>query len=245
MAPGVIQALRSRLRPLRQSVTSAFTGWLPEQSLAHVEELRQYELEISLKLLPPSGRLLEIGAGVGWQARSLVSRGYDVSAIDVVDSFHKNDRIFPVLDYDGARIPFDDASFDIVFSSNVLEHFAHVREFQHEILRVLRPGGLCLHVLPSASWRFWTTLTYPIRWHALPPPHGARARGAMVETFYFSRWWWKRLFLQAGWDVVACRTNGLFYTGASLMDSRWSLGLRHRLSRFLGSACNIFLLRAR
>jgi hypothetical protein len=31
-----------------------------------------------------------------------------------------------------------------------------------EIRRVLAPGGICLHILPTHTWRFWTTLTsYP------------------------------------------------------------------------------------
>ena len=28
-----------------------------------------------------------------------------------------------------------------------------------EIRRVLAPGGACIHVLPTHTWRFWTTLT--------------------------------------------------------------------------------------
>ena len=28
-----------------------------------------------------------------------------------------------------------------------------------EIRRVLKPSGYCIHVLPTHSWRFWTTLS--------------------------------------------------------------------------------------
>ena len=40
------------------------------------------------------------------------------------------------------RIPFDDASMDVVVSTSVLEHAFNVDEVFSEIGRVLRPGGL-------------------------------------------------------------------------------------------------------
>jgi SAM-dependent methyltransferase len=65
-----------------------------------------------------------------------------------------------VQPYDGHRLPFPDRSFDMVFSSNVLEHIAHVEAFQAEIRRVMKPGGRAVHVVPSASWRLWTIATH-------------------------------------------------------------------------------------
>jgi SAM-dependent methyltransferase len=68
--------------------------------------------------------------------------------------------VWPITDYDGRRIPFPDQSFDVVFSSNVLEHIPHVESFQAEIQRILRPGGIAVHLVPSASWRVWTSLAH-------------------------------------------------------------------------------------
>lgn len=69
--------------------------------------------------------------------------GFDVSGIDIPSSNLKDDRIWPVTDYDGKNIP-----FDIVFSSNVLEHIPHIYDFQGEIERVLKPGSIVIHILP-------------------------------------------------------------------------------------------------
>src|SRR5262249_28782812 len=49
---------------------------------------------------------------------------------------------------------------DVVFSSNVLEHIAHVERFQREMQRVLRPGGRAIHIVPSACWRLWTSVAH-------------------------------------------------------------------------------------
>jgi hypothetical protein len=40
----------------------------------------------------------------------------------------------------------------------VLEHVADLARMHAEIRRVLAPGGTCLHVLPTHSWRLWSTL---------------------------------------------------------------------------------------
>jgi len=53
----------------------------------------------------------------------------------------------------GEAIPFPDASFDVVFSSNVLEHVQNPQQVINESLRVLRPGGFMHIVVPSyGSW---------------------------------------------------------------------------------------------
>jgi hypothetical protein len=41
----------------------------------------------------------------------------------------------------------------------VLEHVPDLARMHAEIHRVLAPNGYCIHVLPTHTWRFWTTLT--------------------------------------------------------------------------------------
>jgi SAM-dependent methyltransferase len=50
------------------------------------------------------------------------------------------------------RLPFDDGFFDVVYSCQVLEHVRDWRAALGEIRRVLRPGGVSLHIFPS-RWR--------------------------------------------------------------------------------------------
>ncbi|MCM3906293.1 MAG: methyltransferase domain-containing protein [Pyrinomonadaceae bacterium] len=232
-------ALKSGLKKVR----SAATSWIAEPSMHQLEAIRRHELDVVLLLLPDSGRVLEIGAGAGWQAKYLANRGYIVSAIDLPTSTYLENRIWPVINYDGSKIPFDDNTFDVIFSSNVLEHIPNVYAFQEEIHRVLKQDGRVIHVLPSSGWRFWTNITHLIKRWNVPQAHGEHAKNPFTEMFYFSRRYWTRLFRETGWAVEACYSNKLFYTGQKIMGSRLSINTRRKLSRLLGGACNIFTLR--
>jgi SAM-dependent methyltransferase len=131
-------------------------------SLKHLETLRHAELEKAASLMGSKERILEIGAGTGQQARQLTELGHEVIAIDVPDSSYSANQIFPVQPYNGTTIPLPGKSVDVVFSSNVLEHVQDLPGIHCEILRVLRPGGYCIHILPTHVWRFWSLLmAYP------------------------------------------------------------------------------------
>ena len=133
----------------------------------HLERIRLAELESVREHFHPGMRVLELGGGSGFQASILSSWGCDITSIDFVDREPPHENYFPVQNYDGKRIPFPDSTFDVVFSSNVLEHVPDVAAFLKEIRRVLKSGGTSLHILPSTSWRFWTSAThyvYALRW---------------------------------------------------------------------------------
>jgi SAM-dependent methyltransferase len=135
---------------------------------AAFEALRLAEVHDAIELLRRHGRssgdLLEIGAGTGWQAKALSEAGFTVEAIDLpaesAISGHARNRHWPIRDYDGVRIPFADDSFDIIYSSNVLEHVTELDALTDEMKRVLRPGGIALHLLPNPQWRILSLATY-------------------------------------------------------------------------------------
>jgi SAM-dependent methyltransferase len=137
-------------------------------NLEYLDKIRSTELEFVLSAIGAFGAgrdrktisILEIGAGTGGQAKRLSSLGFSVEAIDIENSNYAQHRVWPVTNYDGKHIPFADRHFDIVFSSNVLEHIPHLDDFQGEMQRVLKPDGIAIHIVPSGSWRFWTNLTH-------------------------------------------------------------------------------------
>jgi SAM-dependent methyltransferase len=109
---------------------------------------------------PEKTKILEIGGGTGHQALAISRLGFDIVSIDVASSIYAGDQVFPVQTYDGQNLPFGDSSFDLVISSNTLEHILELEKFQNEILRVLAPNGSCLHAMPTASWRLWTSVAH-------------------------------------------------------------------------------------
>lgn len=127
---------------------------------AHLIRLRLAEIESVREWFKPKMRVLEIGGGNGFQASVLSSWGCDVASIDLPGNAAEQERYHPVQEYDGSRIPFPDASFDVVFSSNVLEHIQPVADMLTETRRVLKGGGMAIHILPSPFWRLWTSLAH-------------------------------------------------------------------------------------
>jgi SAM-dependent methyltransferase len=129
-----------------------------------VEVLRSAETDIVLAELrsrkPLGASIVEIGGGAGWQAQRLTDAGYTVRSFDVPSSEFTDKRVFPIEDYDGRTIPAPAASFDVIFSSNALEHIPGAEAFQGELRRVMKPDGVAIHIVPSATWRAHTSLAH-------------------------------------------------------------------------------------
>jgi len=120
------------------------------------ERICAAELERARQYFPSAAKVLEIGGGRGYQAAILASWGMDVTSLDIAGAAAHH----PVQVYDGQRIPFPGRSFDAVFSSNVLEHVEDVEALLGEAARVLKARGVMVHVLPSATWRWWTSVAH-------------------------------------------------------------------------------------
>jgi SAM-dependent methyltransferase len=122
--------------------------------------IRLAELEAIRPYCSPGLKVLELGGGRGVQARAIASWGCDIQSIDIRGRGLREGLVFPVVDYDGVHIPFPDNSFDIVFSSNVLEHVTNLPDLLADVRRVLRPSGVGIHVMPTPAWRLWTSVAH-------------------------------------------------------------------------------------
>jgi len=101
-------------------------------------------------------RVLEIGLGQGADAEQIIRRGGIWSGVDLteesVNRVHARLTLrnlpFEKLKQGSAlELPFEDNSFDLVFSHGVLHHIPEIEHAQSEIARVLRPDGELIAML--------------------------------------------------------------------------------------------------
>jgi SAM-dependent methyltransferase len=65
--------------------------------------------------------------------------------------------------HDAERLPFDDNSFDVVYSNGVLHHTPNTRQVVAEIKRVLRPGGKAIVMMYAEdSLHYWLKLVWQV-----------------------------------------------------------------------------------
>jgi SAM-dependent methyltransferase len=113
------------------------------------EFARRYGLE--------NKRVLEVGAGSGY-LQDVVSdyTGLDISA-EARRRFHKR-----FVQASAAEMPFEDSSFDGLWSIWTLEHVPHPEWALEEIRRVVKPGGV-IFPLPAWTCTPWAAEGYPVR----------------------------------------------------------------------------------
>ncbi len=133
-------------------------------------------------------RVLEIGSGSGTRAVALALRGAAVVGVEPIEAGVQVSRMraerYPPFNTSfqvgrGEKLPFPDGSFDLVFSTEVLQHVQRLEQVIAETARVLRPGGHCYHEAPNSLYP--REFHYRIFWlPGMPKPIGklyARARG--------------------------------------------------------------------
>ena len=95
---------------------------------------------------------LDVGCGQGHLVEALLKLGADAYGCDLTIAAEvlssTAGRLKPI-DSATYRFPFDDETFSVVLSTSVLEHVKDKFAFFKEVHRVLKPGGLALHLFPS------------------------------------------------------------------------------------------------
>jgi SAM-dependent methyltransferase len=118
--------------------------------LAHLTERDLSFFKADWFARQPRGRLLDLPAGKGDDSRRLVALGFDVVPADLFPETFDT-RIGPkCVPADlAARLPFEDASFDYLLSSEAIEHLPDQLAMLRECARVLRPRGRLLLTTPN------------------------------------------------------------------------------------------------
>jgi SAM-dependent methyltransferase len=135
-----------------------------------------------MKHITLDSEVLDIGAGAGIvEEMNFKTCARRVVGVDPDERVLQNPYLHEAHVGTGERLPLPDASFDVVFADNVMEHLDDPETVFREIHRVLKPGGVFLGKTPNA-WHYMPVIA---RW----TPHWFhswvnRKRGrAEVDTF--------------------------------------------------------------
>jgi SAM-dependent methyltransferase len=117
-------------------------------------KIERHRLALLHRHARPGGELFEIGPGHGTLAEQAVEAGWRYTAIEaspiLVDVLKK--KGLAVIESWTPPIPIPDASADVVYADQVLEHMSGIdaaRQFTAEAYRTLRPGGVFFVVVPD------------------------------------------------------------------------------------------------
>lgn len=116
---------------------------------SYPEKLAQY-LFNHFKMKPQQ-TMLEIGCGRGEMLRNFKNLGIEVYGIDLsplAPNFQEDINI-AVGNVEEAPLPYEDNSFDIIYSKSVLEHFYYPERYMKEAYRVLKPDGIIVTLVPD------------------------------------------------------------------------------------------------
>lgn len=177
-------------------------------------------LYLRIKKLSPqlSGDLLDFGCGRKPYRELFTVNRYIGVDIEVSGHPHTNSQVD--VFYDGKKIPFDNASFDSFFCSEVFEHLFNLEEILDELHRVLKPGGKGL-------------ITVPFAWpeHEVPYDFGRYTSFAM-----------KAILERHGFSIVTLEKSGHFFEVLVQLWANFVYSIFHTKNLYINTLCTAVLV---
>lgn len=130
------------------------TAWLP-----HLHGMRTREIEIAFGRCPERlfGTGLELGAGDGFQSGLLTRYVFRLTCTDyTLESIARRDAdgvSYRACDAEEVDAVFGRGRFDLVFSSNLLEHLPDPGRALRAIREVMADDGVTVHAIPGPFWK--------------------------------------------------------------------------------------------
>jgi SAM-dependent methyltransferase len=147
--------------------------------------------------LAPDARILDFGCGAGATVYAFHDQGFANAVgfdtkdyVELREPEHRN-RFRIGLEQGG--LPFASDTFDLVISEEVFEHVHDQVPMWRELHRIMKPGGIAIHVFPGP--------------YCLIEPHNYVPFGGVVAQY-----WWYKL-----WAVVGVRNE--FQKGLSAIET--------------------------
>lgn len=210
---------------------------LTYRDLVPVSELHNRGKQATLELarltgLGPRDHLLDVGCGIGGPARTLAAEfGCRVTGVDISEDFCNAARSLNELvglseridirHADALALPFDDESFDIVWTQHASMNIPDKQTMFAEMHRALKPDGrLALHDVMAGQVQ---PIDFPVPWAAdsslsfLASPEEVRSI-ALASGFHRLEWqdqtqltedWWRNMRERASGQKTPLLNPGL------------------------------------
>ena len=243
------------------------------------EKIRMEELETALEVFSHEKNLdiLEIGGRDGFQANIISKKGHKVTSVDINPL---SPQIHLVQKGDITKLDFADNSFDLIYSSNMLQEIHNIDKAFMEMKRVLKKDGIIIHIVPSSWWSLITNF-----WHYCLIPkyliksnkfqrifnsdkvnekdieqneernkssntkfkklflHPLGANTSFIhEIIYFSKYYWKKSFIDSKFEIIDEKNCPYFYSGYSIFRFKF-LNFRKFLANLGITGCFCFSMK--
>jgi SAM-dependent methyltransferase len=165
------------------------------------ERLLRPTIDDIVRLAPPPGRFVDVGANIGSIVAMAADRRYEATGIELNEAGveHARARNLDVRATTLADAGFDDGSLDVICLSATAEHIAELDETFALCRRLLRPGGL-LYVSNSPNRRSFGARLERELWYGLQPTG---------HVWQFTPTTLRRTLERTGFSVVGTRTYSL------------------------------------
>jgi ubiquinone/menaquinone biosynthesis C-methylase UbiE len=147
-------------------------------TLEWFHEVERYRYEIYAPWMPrvmefakhAGQQVLEVGGGMGTDLAQFAKNGAIVTDVDLSgghlqiaqENFRLRGLAGRFVHHDAESLPFDNDTFDLVYSNGVIHHTPNTKRAVDEMLRVLKPGGRAIvMVYAENSLQYWRNLV----WH--------------------------------------------------------------------------------
>jgi ubiquinone biosynthesis O-methyltransferase len=192
-----------------QTASGDYNKWHEEvHGSESLDVLRLAQWHHSAMVIAPevtNRKVLEVGCGAGDFSITLSQKGaqvwgvdFSARAIEIAQAksrVHKSNAQFRVAD--AQNLPFEDGTYDVVFSCECLEHVPDPQKMITEIHRVLKPGGT--FVLTTENYSNAMALLWLKCW-LTGKPFNSGAGVQPIEHF-FVFWKVRKMLAQAGFKL--------------------------------------------
>lgn len=167
---------------------------------------RAHDRLAKIELLKGPGRILDIGASLGYFVEAALARGWDARGVEISDAAatEAKEQGLNVFSGELQDAGYEECSFDCVTMWDMLEHAPSPVAHMREVHRILAPGGLVVIGTPDIG--HWAFRFKKNEWRHLKPAE---------HLFYFAESTISKLLTETGFSrVLPPVTSGRKFAGS-------------------------------